>query len=53
MSKFLTTKGATWTGNIIFSELNAIPEPASMALLGIGLSGLLSFRRLVRRITVA
>lgn len=31
----------------------AIPEPASMALLGIGLSGILSIRRLIKRVSVA
>jgi hypothetical protein len=45
--------GATATGNGAFSQ-QSIPEPASMALLGIGVSGLVAFRRFFRkRATVA
>jgi len=34
-------------------SLSSVPEPASMALLGIGMTGLLAFRRLFKRPTVA
>jgi len=53
VSEFLATNGATWGGNINLSQSNTIPEPASMALLGIGLSGLLGLRRLMKRTSVA
>jgi hypothetical protein len=49
VSSFLATSGATWSGNITFSEAsNAVPEPASMALLGIGLGGVIAASRLRR-----
>jgi hypothetical protein len=48
--------GASVTGNGSFSQqvtAAVIPEPSSMALLGIGLSGLFTFRRLRKRTAVA
>jgi hypothetical protein len=45
-----STKGATATGSGAFSQLAVvIPEPASVALLGIGMSGLFALRRFFKR----
>jgi len=51
----ISTPGGTAMaiGNGSFSESTAIPEPVSIALLGIGLSGLLTFRRFFKRTFVA
>jgi hypothetical protein len=46
--------GGTITGTGAFTELaNVIPEPTSIALFGIGLSGVLAFRRYFKRAVVA
>jgi hypothetical protein len=43
--------GAFTTGALGVKE--AVPEPGSMALLGIGVTGLLAFRRLFKRVNLA
>jgi hypothetical protein len=44
--------GATATGNGSFSQA-AVPEPTSLALLGVGISGFIAFRRFRKRHTIA
>jgi len=48
------TSGAAGQLNVAVSAAStAIPEPTSMALLGIGMTGFLAFRRLFKRTAVA
>jgi hypothetical protein len=50
MADVFATTGTSVIGNGSFAELSApVPEPASVAMLGIGLSGLLTFRRFFKR----
>jgi hypothetical protein len=47
------TGGTTGTGLQINLTSTAVPEPTSVALLGIGMTGFLAFRRLFKRTAVA
>jgi len=49
MASVFATTGATVTGSASFSELQAVPEPATVALMGIGLAGLVTMRRFRKR----
>jgi PEP-CTERM motif len=47
------TPANTLTGTGLQINLYSVPEPSSMALLGIGMTGFLAFRRLFKRNSVA
>jgi hypothetical protein len=44
-----STVGGTATGSASFSQIAFIPEPTGLALLGIGMTGFLAFRRFLKR----
>jgi hypothetical protein len=48
-----TASGGQTVGTTLSFSQSAIPEPASIALLGIGMTGFLAFRRLFKRTSVA
>jgi hypothetical protein len=48
-----STVGAKATGDGSFSQIAVVPEPTSIALLGIGMSGFFAFRRFFKRTRVA
>jgi len=51
----VTVKGGNGTGAAVgaFVSLSSVPEPASLALLGIGMTGFLAFRRFFKKTSVA
>jgi len=50
----IATTGASVTGSGAYSEsTSAVPEPTSMALLGIGMAGFFTYRRLFKRVATA
>jgi hypothetical protein len=51
-SQLTGVTGSPTDDNLHISVSNIIPEPLSMSLLGIGMSGLLAFRRFFRRSAV-
>jgi hypothetical protein len=48
-----STVGEQAVGNGSFSQIAQVPEPASLALLGIGMTGFLAFRRFFKKTSVA